>query len=111
MKRRRIKRVMLLNPPNIVWKGKDRKRVDLPIGLAYLASVLQMEKFDVLGIDTLLEGFDEEHEATDGRCRFGLSDEQIRQRIRDFKPDAVGVSSMFSKSFKLDPDVRSGQGS
>jgi len=101
MKRRRIKRVMLLNPPNIVWKGKDRKRVDLPIGLAYLASVLQMEKFDVLGIDTLLEGFDEEHEATDGRCRFGLSDEQIRQRIRDFKPDAVGVSSMFSKSFKL----------
>ncbi|MBN2053607.1 cobalamin-dependent protein [bacterium] len=101
MKRRRIKRVMLINPPNIVWKGQDRKRVDLPIGLAYLASVLQMEKFDVLGVDTLLEGFEEEHEAKDGRVRFGLSDAQIKTRIRDFNPDVVGVSSMFSKSFNL----------
>ncbi len=116
MKRRRIKKILLINPPNFIWQDKDRKRVDFPIGLGYLGAMLKMEGFEVEGLDILMEGFYQEFEPKDGKIRFGLTDEQIKQRIDDFKPDVVGISNMFSNGFfsairlarmvkDIDPDI------
>ncbi len=99
--KRKLKKILLVNPPNIVWEGKDRKRVDFPIGLGYLGAMLKMEGFEVEGLDVLMEGFDTEQKLPGGKIRFGLTDDEIKKKIEDFDPDVVGVSSMFSKGYKL----------
>jgi anaerobic magnesium-protoporphyrin IX monomethyl ester cyclase len=70
-------RVALVNPPAI--KGAFHHHPYLPIGLAYLAAVLEEKGNEVTVLDCL---------ASD------INQEQLKQKLGAFNPDIVGISSM-----------------
>lgn len=89
-------RVLLINPPNSLEVGTDFKiNVFQPIGLAYVAAMLEKNKIKVKILDALAEGFDRER-VINGRKMIGLSYEEIAKVIKDYKPDVVGVGAPFS---------------
>lgn len=70
-------RVALVNPPAI--KGAFHHHPYLPIGLAYLAAVLEEKGHEVLVLDCLASNIDQE---------------QLKQKLGEFNPNVVGISSM-----------------
>lgn len=101
MPRKLIKKVLLINPPSFLYKQFDTKRADYPFGLGYISAMLKMEGFEVGAIDSIIEGFDVEQEIEPGKFRYGMSDDELRNAIMNFRPDAVGVSNMFTNNITL----------
>ncbi len=89
-------KILLINPPNSVdSKISFNINVFQPLGLAYVASVLDKNNYQVKILDALAEGFDQER-IVNGRRMIGLSYSQIRKEIIKFNPDIVGVTAPFS---------------
>lgn len=65
------KRVLLINPP----EGTLGRLTSAPLGLMYIAAVLQENNIPVQILDAFLEGW-----------------ESINPKIRDFKPEIVGIT-------------------
>src|SRR3972149_6453288 len=95
MTERKIKNILLFFPACTIFEGKETKRATPPMGLAYLAGVLK-EKYNVKIIDAIAEGFEHEERTDDGRMRYGMSYESIKNAVIEFSPDVVGVSALFS---------------
>jgi len=70
-------KVALVNPPAI--KGAFHHHPYLPIGLAYLAAVLEQKGNEVLVLDCLASDIDQE---------------QLKLKLAEFNPNIVGISSM-----------------
>ncbi len=90
-----IKKILLVFPQGKVQKGKFR-HCELPMGLAYLAAVLRSDyEIKVLDCRAKFQSFSPpglwEH--------YGYSMEQIESKIREFSPDVVGISCLFSYVF------------
>jgi len=70
------------------------------LGIAYLAAVLEENGYrdNVMCLDAVVEGYDHVVELEDDPnfIKYGLSDKDIVERLRDFKPDLVGITSLFS---------------
>lgn len=62
-----------------------------PLGLAYIAAVLEQNGFNVRILDCLALGMDNIVIKGD-TMRVGLSDEDIKKYLDDYKPDIVGIS-------------------
>lgn len=92
-------RVLLIFPPVTRPKefAADKVRITpfVPLGLAYIAAVLEREKIEVKIIDALIEGDLNGKEYGNG-IRYGLSDNEISQAIKNYNPDIVGTSALFS---------------
>lgn len=88
-----IKRVLLIQPPYTILKHEP-KGSQAPLGLAYIAAVLE-KNYEVAILDAVAEGFNTESFSS-GLLTYGLTDKEIAQRIRDYAPDMVGVSCLFS---------------
>jgi phosphonoacetaldehyde methylase len=99
--KRKISKILLINPPRVILKGRERKRVDFPMGLGYVGAMLKLEGYHVEGLDVLVEGFDNDVDLPNGRLRFGMTDEEIKDKIQQIQPDVVGVSNLFSDGFPL----------
>ncbi|MBF0483579.1 MAG: radical SAM protein [Candidatus Omnitrophica bacterium] len=100
---RTIKKIMLIMPPltrPVEFSAKvARVSPFFPLGMAYIAAVLeQTGKYELKILDAVLEGnFSDGVLSSDGKMiRYGLTDEQILEYIRAFKPDLVGVAGLFS---------------
>ncbi len=90
---------MLIHPPSSrvarINGERGLKAAVLPLGLAYLASVLRDRGYEVKILDCIIEGYDnEEIEVEPEIFRYGLTDEQIAGSIQDFKPDVVCISCL-----------------
>lgn len=98
-----IKKILLLEVPTTRLKeySADKVRIAIvpPIGIAYLAAVLEKEGYNVKIIDCLLEGYKKPKEIGE-RIRYGLSDEEIKKKIKKYSPDIVGVSCLFSNKYR-----------
>jgi len=70
-------KVALVNPPPM--KGVFHHHPYLPIGLAYLAAVLEEKGNEVLVLDCLASGIDHA---------------QLKQKLASFNPNLIGISSM-----------------
>ncbi|MGD0159511.1 MAG: cobalamin-dependent protein [Candidatus Bathyarchaeia archaeon] len=70
----------------------------LPLGLAYLASVLLRDGYDVSVIDAQMDGKDQQVLNGD-LLTLGLSWNGIKDKIEGCKPDIVGVTCLFSSRF------------
>ena len=70
-------RVALVNPPAL--QGVFHHHPYLPMGLAYLAAVLEEKGNEVLVLDCIASG---------------VNQDQLKQKIAAFNPDVVGISSM-----------------
>jgi len=88
-------RVLLIEPPVTVScraPAGQRAPVVPPLGIASVAAVLERAGVEVRLLDAFVEGFASPTELPDGRVRYGLTDDEIEQRIREFDPHVVGVS-------------------
>ncbi|MCJ7559081.1 B12-binding domain-containing radical SAM protein [Candidatus Bathyarchaeota archaeon] len=90
-----ILRVCLINPPRIQPKAWGKPNVFPPIGLAYVAAVLE-RAHEVCIIDAPTEGWRNLEEVDGTKYRVGLSNEQMADRIKRWSPDVVGIEIPFS---------------
>ncbi len=84
---------LLINPPNKKIKSDIDKAV-LPLGLAYLAAVLLKDNHDVKIIDAVIEDIKNQFEFKK-HAYYGLHPDRIKDEIRAYNPDVVGVSCLF----------------
>ena len=102
----KIKRCLLFVPSAFT----NKKYVDInpmpPLGLGYIAGVMEKLGVEVKIVDCLLEGWRREwKEVGNGLVKVGLSDEEIEGIIENFSPDMVGVNSLFSRQYKHAHDI------
>ncbi|MDD1664243.1 MAG: cobalamin B12-binding domain-containing protein, partial [Methanomicrobiales archaeon] len=98
--RTRIDRCLLFSPPAF----SSRRQLDInpapPLGLGYIAAVLEGMGKEVRIVDCLLEGWKERVAVGGDVIRIGLSREAIGAIIREFRPDLVGVNSQFTRQYR-----------
>lgn len=91
-------KILLVRPPQISpnMGFPAGPKVGLPLGLLYIASVLEKEGFRVEILDALadfaLDGLDLNKEW----IHFGLSWEKIEERIKKSEANVVGINNPFS---------------
>lgn len=95
-----ITKILLVNPPTVTSPTRGNLTANPPLGLAYIAAVLEKEKYTVRIIDALTEGWRIETKIKTNVIRVGLPFSDIKRRIADFNPDVVGVSCLFSVQHK-----------
>jgi magnesium-protoporphyrin IX monomethyl ester (oxidative) cyclase len=95
-----MKNILLIDPsltrPRDLDAEKLRIGVVPPLGLAYIAAVMEEEGYKVKIIDCVAEGIEKEPEYTQDGIKYGLSDETIKKIIEDYSPEVVGISCLFS---------------
>jgi magnesium-protoporphyrin IX monomethyl ester (oxidative) cyclase len=64
--------------------------------LAYIASVLEQNGYDVRCLDATEKGAENEITVSKDRFRFGLSPAKIKEIIKEFNPKYVGVSVLYT---------------
>lgn len=96
--REAIKKVLLVMPPATI-SGEYTKEIQPPLGLAYIAACLEND-YEVRIIDAACLGWDREQKEPDGRITYGLPLSEVRDMIRDYQPDVVGVSCLFSMQYQ-----------
>ncbi len=101
-------RVMLISPPlRIVKAGhgcgaKNIHRRAAPlIGIGNMATVLHERGYPVKYFDCVIEGIQETHPFDDQTDFYGCNMEAVTAAIRNFGPDVVGVSCLFTSQFPL----------
>ena len=117
---REIKKILLVDPPRTAPEEnlkRTRPTVQSPLGILYVAAVLEKNGYEVKILDAVIEA---ENPAVPvviekGVARFGLNDKEIESYIREFAPDVIGVSCVLSVKYndarnickiakKYDPD-------
>jgi magnesium-protoporphyrin IX monomethyl ester (oxidative) cyclase len=89
-------KVLLIIPPTTVYEPDPSVATPVtPLGLGYLAAFLEKNNVDVKILDALAEGGGQ-IKATKKTRVYGLSDKQIENRLEEYKPDLVGITSMFT---------------
>lgn len=67
-----------------------------PLGLAYIAAVLEENNYEVNILDTVALGNEQIEKLGNGMVRVGLTEQQIKEHIGSYAPDIIGVSCIFS---------------
>ncbi len=66
-----------------------------PLGLAYIAAMLEKSGHSVKIVDCLIEGFNI-RKKMGNNVRIGLSEEDIIKKVQNFLPNVVGISNNFT---------------
>ena len=91
-----MKKILLLSP-NMKGMKDGINRIQPSLGLGYLASVLEEKGYQVFVRDTALEDYGNQKLLEDGKTVFiGETNDAIQTYIEKIKPDAVGISVLFS---------------
>jgi magnesium-protoporphyrin IX monomethyl ester (oxidative) cyclase len=93
---RPVRRVQLFFPPMVFSPFQSRQTAMFPLGLGMIAAVLDREGYEVAIVDCPSEGYETLIDIGKDRYAYGLSPEDIRCRIEEFRPDAIGLSCLFS---------------
>jgi magnesium-protoporphyrin IX monomethyl ester (oxidative) cyclase len=88
-------RVCLINPPRIQPKLWGKPSILQPLDIAYVAAVLE-KQHAVQIIDAPNEGWEHLEEIDGTKYRQGLTNKEIAARIKQWKPDVVGITIPFS---------------
>lgn len=96
-----VERVLLIQPPMTSQTdlSSEPKGIHPPIGLAYIAAVLEKD-YQVRILDAVAEGYETEVSLERNLIRYGLSSEKIAESVKTFEPDVVGISNLFSSGFR-----------
>jgi len=87
-------RVLLIHPP-LTSHPADFPTPEPPLGLAYIAAVLEEKGYEVAILDALSLGI-QNVEQVGELVRVGLSALDIKKYVEDFKPDVVGIGAAYS---------------
>jgi anaerobic magnesium-protoporphyrin IX monomethyl ester cyclase len=91
-------KILLIQPPMVIYPFETHS-VPFPLGLAYMAAVLENEGYTVEILDCILENWNKPAKE-DGKEYYGLSYKDIDREIRKRRPDIVGISCLFSSQWK-----------
>ena len=97
-------KITLINPPNRVpekWAWGHAANVFQPLGLGYIASLLEKHGYRVSIIDALGLGWRNIHKIDRGYLYAGLSFEGIAEKLGNENPDLIGISIPFSSQAKV----------
>ena len=83
-------KMMLLNPFLTVY-ADDPAGISPALGLGYLAAYLEKNGVEVAVLDIAAEGVDIKKKLGQ-KVRFGLSEKEIKRRIKTFSPEVVGIT-------------------
>src|SRR5450759_1296290 len=86
-------KVLLINPPQTFYPGSEQPAGNLPIGLMYIAAVLQKADYKVEILDAFMAATFQKNRET---INVGMPFEQIKQEINARKPGIVGISGPFT---------------
>lgn len=100
MVNKKVKKVMLFIPPVFTFKQNVDVNPMPPLGLAYLGAVLESRDIEVKIFDCLVEGWDNRVEMGDDIIRIGTPFSLVEKMIEEYKPDIVGVNSLFTTQRK-----------
>ena len=87
-------KVLLVNPPQTFYPGSDPPAGNLPLGLMYIAAVLDEAGYKVEILDAFMKraSFRKDGDVT----TVGMPYEEIKEEIRRRKPDIVGIANPFT---------------
>lgn len=102
---RAIKRILLLVPPALTHPETRDINPLPPVGLGYLAAVLEGQGFEVSIIDTLVCGWENETALESGLVRVGMAYDDIADLIGKANPDLIGLSCQFSRQHEIYRDI------
>lgn len=91
-------RILLIQPPMTVFPFEIHSVVP-PLGIAYIAAYLEQKGYYAGIIDAIALGWRNPKRSGD-MVHLGLTYEEISSRIKEFRPDVIGISSLFSSQFK-----------
>lgn len=95
-----INRILLFMPPAITSRALIDINPAPPLGLGYIAAVLESLGKEVKIVDCLLEGWNTRITVSEDALRIGLREEEIAGIIKDYNPDVVSVNSQFTRQYK-----------
>lgn len=85
-------KILLINPPIILPRNLGTPSPYIPLGLAYLAAVLEEKGHDVSIRDILLEGWDKKEHMQGDFVYYGLPPKEIIEIVRRARPSVVGIT-------------------
>ncbi len=88
--------VLLLKPFYSFYERYETRRDACPLGLEMVAAELVAKGFNVIYLDACMAAYDQFTPQADGGIRYGLTDDQLRGVLRQFNPDIVGITSLYS---------------
>ncbi len=88
-------KVMLIGSPLTGNLEAGVTNTKVPLGLAYIAAVLEKEGSEVKILDCLAD-YDVIKDVGDGKYRVGTSEDEIKKQVEDFMPDIVGITCAYS---------------
>lgn len=98
--RTELRNILLIQPPAFSNNYRGDMNPNAPLGLGYIAAMLEREGYQVSILDAFVEGWDQEIRVNQEKILVGLTFDQIREVVRETNPDVVGVTSMFTSQRK-----------
>ena len=87
-------KVLLINPPQTFFPGSDLPSGNLPLGLMYIAAVLEKAGHNSEILDAFMN--DVSVRRMGDTSEIGMTYERVAEEIRRRKPDVVGISNPFT---------------
>jgi len=87
-------KVLLINPPQVFYPGSEQPAGNLPLGLMYIAAVLDKAGYKTEVLDAFMG--DGKFLKNGETISVGMPFERIKQEIYRRKPDIVGVAGPFT---------------
>ena len=87
-------KVLLINPPQTFYPGSDLPAGNLPLGLLYVAAVLEEAGFEVEVLDAFMT--DVVFRRIGDSVEIGMSYDKIREEIQFRNPDVIGIANPFT---------------
>lgn len=86
---------------NDIYELEEMKRAGVPMGLLRIGTAAKKAGYDVQIVDGVYEGWDHEEryfETSEGSTmyQYGLTKKEIAHRIKEFKPDVVGITCPYT---------------
>ena len=93
-------KILLIRPPFLEIEGSRGYSMDIPLGLLYIAAVLESHKCSVKVWDARIErkNIFSKQQFSNGHL-IGASWVEIAERIKNESPDIVGISCQFTTQF------------
>ncbi|MGA3289644.1 MAG: radical SAM protein [Candidatus Bathyarchaeia archaeon] len=87
-------KVLLINPPQVFYPGSDQPAGNLPLGLMYIAAMLEKAGYKTEILDAFMS--DSSFLKNGETINVGMPFERIKLEIYSRKPDIVGVAGPFT---------------
>jgi len=87
-------KVLLINPPQVFYPGSDQPAGNLPLGLMYIAAMLEKAGYKTEILDAFMS--DSSSRRNGETLNVGMPFEQVKQEIYSRKPGIVGIAGPFT---------------